>query len=206
VEPAQPVDAPVPVANPVPADPPAAADPPAHPAAVPASKRSERSPRDMALSLVVLLVPIALLLGFYRLVLNGDQPVAVDPAPAIAEARTVAAFPVLVPVGLAADWRVSTATFRRTADGATLRIGYVDPKDDPVQLLQSSVPFDTLIPAELGSAAAPGGVVRTGERTWQRYDARPGEAALVLSEKGRTVIVVGATEPGQLQTLAAALS
>jgi hypothetical protein len=205
VEPAQPVDAPVPVAQPAPADPPDA-DPPVHPAVVPASKRSERSPRDMALSLVVLLVPIALLLGFYRLFLNADEPITVDPAPAIAEARAAAAFPVLVPVGLATDWRVSTATFRRTAGGANLRIGYVDPQDDPVQFLQSSVPFDSLIPAELGTAAAPGGVVRAGARTWQRYDARPGEAALVLAEKGRTVIVVGATEPEQLRTFAAALS
>src|SRR4051812_2017541 len=43
----------------------------------------ERSPRDMTLSLVVLLVPIALLLIFYRVVLSGDAPVTVDPAPTI---------------------------------------------------------------------------------------------------------------------------
>src|SRR5215212_11607591 len=63
-------------------------------------KREGRSPRDMALSLAVLLVPIALLLVFYRVVLSGDAPVNVDPAPAFQEARAAAAFTVLEPQGL----------------------------------------------------------------------------------------------------------
>jgi hypothetical protein len=219
VDPAQPAETPatpttaqVPASPPEPAaattEPAAATTEPAAPAvsAVPRPQRSERSNRDMALSLVVLLVPIALVLGFYRLVLDGDEPIRVDPAPAIAEARSAAAFAVLAPVDLATEWRVSTATFRRTADGATLRIGYVDPDDDPVQLIESSVPVERLIPAELGAAPATAGTVQIGARSWQRFEARPGEAALVLLEKGRTVIVVGATETSRLQVLAATLS
>jgi hypothetical protein len=212
VDPAQPADTP---ATPVTAPAPAADPEPAAPAteraavavsAVPRPQRSERSNRDMALSLVVLLVPIALVLGFYRLVLGGDEPITVDPAPAIAEARSAAVFGVLAPVDLATEWRVSTATFRRTADGATLRIGYVDPDDDPVQLVESSVPVEQLIPAELGAAPATAGTVQIGGRSWQRFEARPGEAALVLLDKGRTVIVVGATETSRLRVLAATLS
>ncbi len=222
MEPAEPADAPAPATPaPGPATPAPAAGTPAPPAAshapagdpapgpigaaAAASKRSERSPRDMALSMLVLLIPIVLLLGFYRFLFNGDQPIGVDPAPAIAEARAAGAFPVLEPTGLPADWTTSTATFRRTADGATLRIGYVDPDGDPLQLVQSSVPTATLIPAELGRTG-PGGTVRAGSRTWQRYETRPGEEAIVLSDKGRTVIVVGATDVAKLQTLAAALS
>jgi hypothetical protein len=159
----------------------------------------------MALSLVVLLVPIALLLGFYRLVLDGDEPITVDPRPAVAEARAAALFPVAEPTGLGAQWRVSTATFRRLDDGATLRIGYVGPDNEPVQLVQSSVPLQKLVTAELGGEAGPAGTVRVGARTWQRYTARPGETALVLLEKGRTIIAVGATEQRRLETLAAAL-
>jgi hypothetical protein len=201
VEPAEPADAQTP-ATPAPA-----ADPTPGPAGAAAvtPKRSERSPRDMALSMVVLLIPIVLLLGFYRLLFDGDEPIGVDPAPALAEARAAGAFPVLEPTGLPADWTTSTATFRRTAEGATLRIGYVNPDGDPLQLVQSSVPAATLLPAELGKTG-PGGTVQVGSRTWQRYESRPGEEAIVLSDKGRTVIVVGATELGQLQTLAAALS
>lgn len=159
----------------------------------------------MALSLLVLLVPIALLLGFYRVVLGGDDPIAVDPRPAIEQAQAAKAFPVSAPSGLGDDWHVSNATFRRTPDGATLRLGYVDPDGDPVQLVQSSVPLDKLVSSELGDKVQPTGPVRVGTRTWQRYDARPGENALVLLEKGRTTIVVGATDPRNVQALATAL-
>jgi hypothetical protein len=182
---------------------PAEPAPAAAPTTVPT--RSERSPRDMALSLVVLLVPIALLLGFYRVVLGGDDPITVDPRPAIEQAQAAKAFPVSAPNGLRDDWHVTNATFRRTADGATLRLGYVDPDGGPVQLVQSSVPLESLVKSELGDKVEGIGPVRAGTRTWQRYDARPGENALVLLEKGRTIIVVGATEPENLQELAAAL-
>jgi hypothetical protein len=170
-----------------------------------ATSKSERSNRDMALSLLVLLIPIALVLGFYRLVLDGDDPISIDAAPAIAEARSAKAFDVLEPAGLDAGWRVATATFRRTDKGATLRIGYVDPQGAPVQLVESSVASATLIPAELGRTG-PGGTVRAGARTWQRYETRPGEEAIVLSEQDRTVLVVGTAEITQLQKLASALS
>jgi hypothetical protein len=185
-----------------------AAQAPAAPRVVPAAQvpkvKQERSPKDMALSLLVLLIPIALLLAFYRLVLGGDDPITVDPAPAIAEARSAAAFEVLEPAGLGDDWAVSTATFRRTEGGAVLRIGYVDPDGDPIQLVQSNIASATLVPAELGSTG-PGGTVKAGTRTWQGYQTRPGEQAIVLIDKGRTVIVVGKTELPQLQKLAAAL-
>lgn len=159
----------------------------------------------MALSLAVLLVPIFLLLAFYRLVLGGETPITVDPGPAISQASSSAAFPVAVPTGLGDDWHVTAATFRRDGEGATLRLGYVDPDTDPALLVQSSVPPTELIRAELGADAGPRGTVRLGERTWQRYDARRGETALLLIEKGRTTIVVGTADPKRVQALAASL-
>ena len=160
----------------------------------------------MAFSLVVLLVPIALLLVFYRVVLSGDAPVTVDPAPAIQRAQSTAAFPVAVPTGLGDDWHVSSASFRSDATGATLRLGYVDPEDDPVLLVESSVAAETLLPAELGDAAKPRGTVRTASRAWRSYDAREGETALVLTETGRTIVVVGKAGSRSLETLAGKLS
>jgi hypothetical protein len=160
----------------------------------------------MVMSLLVLLIPIALLLGFYRLFLGGDEPIVVDARPAIEEAQSAKLFPVAVPTGLATDWRVSNATFRRAATGATLRIGYVDPAGDPVLMVQSSVPPETLVPAELGAGAQAGSATVIGDRTWRRYAGRPGELALVLVEKDRSIIIVGAAGADQLQTLAASLS
>ncbi|MFI7597185.1 DUF4245 domain-containing protein [Actinoplanes sp. NPDC049681] len=169
-------------------------------------ERAQRRPRDMALSLVVLLVPIVLLLLFYRLVLNGDKPVAVDPEPVLQQARTAAAFEVAAPQGLGADWHVQSATYKHDSGGATLRLGYADPGGKPLQLIESSVATTTLIPAELGKNPEAVGVFRAGARTWQRYDGRPGENALVLLEKGRTIIVVGPAEERTLETLASALT
>jgi hypothetical protein len=178
----------------------------AAPVAEPAAARAERTPKDMAISLLVLLIPIALLLGFYRLVLDGDKPVSVDPAPTLQEAQEAKLFPVAVPGDLGGDWHVSSATFQRLSNGATLRIGYVDPDDNGLQLIESSVPPATLLPAELGSAPKQVDVYRSAARMWRLYDARPGEQALVLGETGRTVIVVGSTDAANLEKLASALS
>jgi hypothetical protein len=169
------------------------------------ARGQERSPRDMALSLAVLIVPIALLLIFYRVVLSGDSPVTVDPAPTIQEARQANAFPVVVPQGLGDDWHASSATFVRQAGGATLRIGYVDPDDDPIQLIESSVPAATLLPTELSRSAKPLTTFRAGNGVWRLYDGRPGEKALILSDGTRTIVVLGATDVRNLETLAASL-
>ncbi|MCU7726682.1 DUF4245 domain-containing protein [Actinoplanes sp. KI2] len=166
----------------------------------------ERSARDMTLSLAVLLVPIALLLIFYRVVLSGDAPVTVDATPAIQEAQQAAAFPVAVPRGLGDDWHTASATFQRQSDGATLRIGYVDPGKDPVQLVESSVPPATLLPGELGSGGKALDVFRTPAGVWRVYDGRQGEKALVLAEPTRTIVVVGKAELSQLEALASTLS
>jgi hypothetical protein len=168
-------------------------------------KRGGRSTQDMALSLGILLVPIVLVLLFYRVVLDGDKPISVDAEPAIQQARSVAAFPVAVPQGLGDDWHTVSATFKRDAQGATLRLGYVDPDSDPIQLVESSTPTATLIPAELGSAPKAVSTYVDGARTWQRYDARKGENALVLLEKGRTIIVLGKAESENLEIFAKSL-
>ncbi|MCM4084030.1 DUF4245 domain-containing protein [Paractinoplanes hotanensis] len=169
------------------------------------ARGSERSPRDMAMSLAVLLIPIALLLTFYRLVLDGDKPIAIDPAPTVQEAQQSKLFPVLVAQGLGDDWHTSSATFRRAENGATLRIGYVDPDQDPIQLVQSNVPAATLLPQELSKDAEPIGNFRAQTGVWRLYNARPGERALVLADQSRTVVIVGKTDTDNLESLAGAL-
>jgi uncharacterized protein DUF4245 len=169
------------------------------------ARGEERSPRDMIMSLAVLIVPIALLLIFYRVVLSGDAPVTVDPSSTIQEAQRAAAFTVAVPQGLNGDWHVISATFNRQANGATLRLGYVDPDDDSVQLVESSVPPDALLPTELGDSAKALGNFRTPAGVWRVYDGRPGETAIVLADQTRTIVVVGRTDVKNLQDLATAL-
>ncbi|MEV2237068.1 DUF4245 domain-containing protein [Micromonospora sp. NPDC049891] len=190
MEPAQPADR-APADEPVP--PPAAA------------AKSDRSPRDMAISLLVLLIPIALLLAFYRGFLGGDEPNTVDPAPAFEQAKTAGAFPVSEPADLGDGWRAVRATYRTAEDGAILRVGYVTPEGRGLQLVQSNVPPERLLPAELTDEGRPQGQTDFGSGTWQRYTARGNEQALVLLQPERTVIVVGDARDNELRALATAV-
>jgi hypothetical protein len=169
------------------------------------SRGQERSPKDMFMSLAVLLIPIALLLTFYRVFLDGDKPITIDPAPTIQEAQQANAFTVLTPQGLGDGWHASSATFKRADNGATLRLGYVDPDKDPIQVVQSSVPSDVLLPAELSKDAKPLDTFRAENGVWRLYSGRPGEQALVLADQTRTVVIVGKTDTGNLETMAGAL-
>ncbi|QDY06547.1 DUF4245 domain-containing protein [Micromonospora sp. HM134] len=171
----------------------------------PERPRSERSPKDMALSLLVLLVPIALLLAFYRGFLGGEQPTTVDAAPAYEQARAANVFPVAEPSGLGDGWRTVSASFRTVDDGANLRVGYLTPEGRGAQLVQSNVPPERLIPAELTAEGQPQGPADLGGANWQRYTGRGNEQALVLLEPDRTVIVVGDARDNELRELAGAL-
>jgi hypothetical protein len=207
VDPASPAPA-ASASSPDPADPKPAAPADSEPGAAeeqPAARTTGRSPKDMAMSLAILIIPIALLLTFYRVVLSGDAPVTIDPAPTIQQAQQANAFPVLVPQGLSDEWHASTATWTRRPEGATLRLGYVDPDDDPVQLVESSVPPATLLSAELTKEAEQRSVFRAPNGVWRLYDARPGEQALVLSDGLRTIIVVGRTDRANLEAMAGSL-
>ncbi|TWJ31280.1 uncharacterized protein DUF4245 [Micromonospora sagamiensis] len=156
----------------------------------------------MAISLLVLLVPIALLLAFYRGFLGGEEPTVVDPAPAVEQARSANVFPVAEPAGLGSGWRTTTARFQQTDQGASLRLGYLTPEGRGVQLVQSNVPVERLLPQELTDRSQPQGALDLDGRSWQRYTARGNERALVLLEPARTVIVVGDATENELRELA----
>jgi len=174
----------------------------------PARDRAERTPKDITLSLLVLLVPILLVFGFYRVFLGADDPVAVDPGPAYEQAGAAGEFPVRAPAGLGPDWVAVSAVFRSAsaADGPTLRLGYVTPAGAAVQVVQSSRPAPELLVAELTATAQPQGDVAIGATTWQRYAARPGERALVWLAPQHSVLVVGTADSDELRLMAEALT
>jgi hypothetical protein len=166
--------------------------------------RSSRRPRDLVISLLVLLVPVLVLVGGYQLLSGRTEPVAVDPSSAIIAAQQ-AGLRVAEPVGLASDWVPVSAVFRPVEDGGTLRLGYVTPAGDPVQVVQSTVPADELLAGELPEGVAPAGEIDLGDAVWQRYPGRPGETALMRRESDRTLLVVGPASQTELRTLAASL-
>jgi hypothetical protein len=158
----------------------------------------------MVISLLVLLVPVVLFVGVYQVLAGRNRPVEVDPAPALAAAEA-AGMEVAVPVGLSAGWVPVSAVFQPGEAGDTLRVGYVTPDGGSVQLLQSTVPPERLLPAELAVPGPPDRTVELAGRTWQEHPPRAGERALVLLEPDQTTIVRGTTSAAELRDFAAAL-
>lgn len=164
--------------------------------------RTSRRPRDLVISLVVLLVPVFVLFGGYQLLAGRTEPLRVDQAEAIAEAEA-AGLPVVTPAGLAEDWAPVSAVFRRGGGGLTLRLGYVTPEGAGVQLVQSTIPADRLLPAELPEVAVPAGALEVAGGQWQRYQTEQGERSLVRLEPDLTTLVIGNAAEPELAALAA---
>jgi hypothetical protein len=176
------------------------------PAAIaPTRRTSGRTTRDMAISLLVLLIPLALVVAVFRL-RGGEDVVVVDPSPAIAQARAANAFPVTAPSGLPGQWRPVSAAFRPGSGGSVLRIGYLTPTGGAVQLIESDEPTEDLLPRELGDQIRPIGPVAVEGQQWRSFEVRGGETALVLAGSDRTLIVVGRAEVAELTQLAAAVA
>lgn len=161
-----------------------------------------RRPRDMALSLAVILVPIALILGGWRLLSSGTDP-GIDPAPRYQEAAD-AGLDVLRPAALD-GWRATTAAVARDNGAVTLRVGYVGPDDAGVQLIESTVEAEKLLGSELGEGPRLQGNVESHGRMWESYVTRDGNAALVWTQDGRTVIVIGDAAQADLMGIVEAL-
>jgi hypothetical protein len=166
---------------------------------VDAPQRSGRTMRDMAISIAVLLVPLAIVVAIFR-AQGGEDATVVDPGPAVEQAQAAKAFPVTVPK-LDGDWRTVSAVYRPGTGGATLRLGYLTPDGGALQVIESSEATDVLLIRELGDQTRPTGV--TG--AWNTYDVRNGEAAWVRKEQGRTVIIIGRADRSEFDVLAAAL-
>ncbi|WP_203916383.1 DUF4245 domain-containing protein [Rugosimonospora africana] len=184
-----------------------AAEAPAKPAR-PAARRSGggRSARDMALSIAVLIIPIFLLLGVYRVFFAGDDPIAVDSSQTYATAKHDAPFQVLEPTGGPAGWPSISATVGKVTDGWVLRVSYVPPAKTGLQLVESSRPVNALLADELGSTARPGALESIGGRPWRSYPSvHTGARALVLVDNGRTTIVTGTASDSDLRAFAASL-
>jgi hypothetical protein len=161
--------------------------------------RGGRTPRDMALSLIVLLVPIILILAIYRGLHGGDALATVDPAPEIA--RAAQAGLTLVPRELPADWKVATASYNGL--DKTLRLGYLTGGNGGLQLVEAQ--RDGLAKAELSKTAAQTGTVSVGGVEWQTWTGRADENGLVRTVGGITIVISGRVPQADLVDLAAHL-
>jgi hypothetical protein len=165
---------------------------------------ARRTTRDMVISLLVLLMPIAFIVAVFRLQ-GGEDPVVIDPSPVLSQAEASGDFAVSRPRGLAEGWRPVSAVFRREDGGAILRVGFLTPSGGGVQLIESDQPAEQLLGRELGGSVRPAGTVDIAGKPWQSYEVRNDERALVLTDRERTLIVIGRAEADELRALAAAV-
>ena len=87
-----------------------------------------------------------------------------------------------------------------------LRVGYVAPDGSGIQLVESDQPADSLIASELGGVRPVATSVQVGDRTWGQVNAaKRTDRALVDTEAGRTVIIMGQANFDEIQAFAAAL-
>jgi Protein of unknown function (DUF4245) len=154
----------------------------------------------MALSMVVLLLPIFIVIVVFRW-LGGENVVAVDPSSAYADARAARMFTV-AEVATPKGWQSVSASFRRDGANGVLRVGFVGPDEATAQLVEGNAA--DLIVTELG-AGTPDGSATIAGRDWQHYTLGRGEQAVVLAETGRTILIRGKTRDAALVSLASAI-
>ena len=75
-----------------------------------------------------------------------------------------------------------------------------------MQLVQSSVPADELLPAELSDEATPQGATELGGRAGSDTARAPGNGRWCCWNPSRTVVIVGDAAEEELAALAAALN
>jgi hypothetical protein len=137
------------------------------------------------------------------------QPVrSVDPTSTIDLAAARASYPILVPQGLAKNYRPTSARTDAGAasegDPVTLEIGYVTPSQEFAGFVVSDDRRSDPIAAVLDGAAEEG-AVQVGGRPWTRSTTQKGETLLSREDGGVIVTVSGSASTKELEAVAAAV-
>lgn len=88
----------------------------------------------------------------------------------------------------------------------SLRVGFVTPKGQFAQLVESDLPSSELLAAELGAGVRPNGTVQVGSTVWRQFPApRDGDRAIALADGRVTYLVFGSAGLDEQRVLAASL-
>jgi hypothetical protein len=160
-----------------------------------ARKRGTETIGDMVRSMLVVLVPVALIAGFVGLVRPSTPEVReVDWAGALETARESAEFAVLGPVDLPEGWTATRAAYETGASASddAWRLSFVTDGGEYVGLVQRPADLDRVVRAELGDFEPDGTSLVAGE-TWERYidvGDEPADHALVAQVDETAVVVL----------------
>ncbi|GAA3884483.1 DUF4245 domain-containing protein [Streptomyces sedi] len=147
-------------------------------------------------------------LAVYFLTPNGEteqQVRSVEYEVASATAARAAPYPLVVPEGLAGDWRATSVRYEPQGEyGATWRLGFLDPDERYAALAQSDGEPADFVPSVTQNAAETDRTERVGDQEWTVWEG-PKYDALVLTEPEVTTVVMGTAPLGQLAKLAGTL-
>jgi Protein of unknown function (DUF4245) len=178
---------------------------PQQPTTAPRPKRGRETVRDMVLSLTVVLAVVAVVL----LVGMRDEPQQqireIGYAEKLAQAREVASYDVLAPVGLGVGWKATSARGLEGNGAVTWHLGFVTPDGHYAAVEQSDGAARSFLNEHV-AGAQDAGRVRLGSDQWQKVEGgTPEVRALVLRGEAQTTLVAGSATWAELTALATAL-
>ncbi|WP_025272337.1 DUF4245 family protein [Haloglycomyces albus] len=156
-----------------------------------ASRPKYRRWRDMSWSLLVLMLPIALFFGAWKVFFGGPQAREIDPSEYYSTAEN-AGLDVFGPLDLPDGWKVvGGGVSHGDEEGAvTLRIGYLAADDGGFQVMQT-----TDESAVEDAVSGDGDSITEAGMDWTEYDSG-GSQVWVSDGPGGSTLVVTADEDG----------
>jgi hypothetical protein len=165
-----------------------------------------RTPANLWRALIVLLIVVgaAVILVWPRGSTNEGVKV-IDVSAPIESARQQAGFPVVAPAGLPPGWRPTSTDFTPAgpASPASFRIGYVSPRNQYAEFLESNDAADA-VAAQYGPLSSDGNVAVNGA-SWTSFRTDNGRQLIRHQTGTVTVIVTGSADTTELIQLAGSL-
>ncbi|MFT3889054.1 MAG: DUF4245 family protein [Arachnia sp.] len=157
-------------------------------------------PRDMFISMAVIVVPVLLLVWFFSS--PGEQkPERVDVSAQLTRATEESAYPLLVADGLGDGWTPVRASWAKEgqpwitgdpAEADSWQVGYLSPDEVYFGVQQRDGAEVAFVRSATREGHAVGGEVQAAGRSWQRYESKDGRTRSLVSEAEADTAVVAA--------------
>ncbi|MCH7232006.1 DUF4245 domain-containing protein [Glycomyces sp. L485] len=164
--------------------------------AEPTSRPKQRRMRDMALSLAVLLVPLAVFYWAWNWAASDREVSVVDTSEVYMNAASLGLD--AVHPELPEEWKPISSALATADDAVTLRVGWYSPDGHGFQFVQTTGPVDE-VDDRLTGAGEP---VSAGAMDWAAYDTDAGEAWVAESAGSSIVLLAESDGAGELPQLA----
>lgn len=155
-------------------------------------RRMRQNVRDMLLSLAVVGVVVLFFASPWNLLVAPDPVKEVEWVPVVTGAQEAYDWPVMVPVGLPASWRATSARIETADDGEpVVVVGWVTSSDEYLGLQQSPTRITDFVDTVTLDGVEAGTVDIRGT-TWTRFvDEEQKRRSLVLVQDGVSYVVTG---------------